>query len=75
MNIMLLKFVKKVNILLKKRSKVYLIMNINKKLLLFNNNMIDQETEEIRLRIKLHINNMIFNIIAIKIYNIMLKLS
>ena len=47
---------------------------MNKKFLLFNNNIINQEMKEIRLRIKLHINNIIFNIIIIKIYNIILKM-
>ena len=68
------KFIRKVNILLKRKSKVYLIVDINKKLLIFNNSIINQKTEEIRLRIRLYTNNIIFNIIITKIYDIRLEL-
>ena len=63
---MLLEFIKKVNILLKRKSNVYIVTVINKKLLDYNKEKIDQQTEEIKLQIRSYINDMQFNIMLIK---------
>ena len=46
---MSLTFIKKVKILLQKKSDVYKVTAVDNKLLSYNNKMIDHETEEIRL--------------------------
>ena len=46
---MLSSFAKKVNILLQRKSNVYAVIDIDEKLLKYNKERVDQETEEIRL--------------------------
>ena len=57
------------------KSDVYAVTDIDKKLLEYNKERVDQKIEEIRLHIKSYINDMQFNIILISKYNVMLKLS
>ena len=54
---MLLEFTRKMNILLRKKNEIYIVTVIDKKLLEYNKEKIDQQIEEIRLQIKLYINN------------------
>ena len=70
----LLEFIKKVNILLQKKSDIYQVTDIDKKLFKYNKEIINQEIEEIRLYIRLHINNMQFNITLISKHDVMLEL-
>ena len=65
-NFLSLEFAKKVKILLQKKSDVYVVIDIDKKLLDYNKEMIDQEIKEIRLQIESHINDMQFNIMLTK---------
>ena len=67
-------FVKKTKILLQKKSDVYAVTDIDEKLLEYNEEKIDQETEEIRLHIESHINDMQFNIMLIKWHDVILEL-
>ena len=46
---MLLEFMRKVNILLEKKSNVYVVTVIDKKFLEYNKEKIDQQIEETRL--------------------------
>ena len=46
---MLLEFIRKVNILLKRKSDVYTVIVIDKKLLKYNKEKIDQQMKEIKL--------------------------
>ena len=55
-------FVKKAKISLQKKSDVYAVTDIDEKSLEYNKETVDQETEEIRLQIRPHINDMQFNI-------------
>ena len=64
----MLEFIRKANISLKKKNNVYAVTVIDKELLEYNKEKIDQQTEEIRLQIKLHINNILFNIIITEQY-------
>ena len=52
---MLFTFIKKVNILLQKKSDVYEVTAVDDKLLLYNNEMIDHKMKEIRLEIELYV--------------------
>ena len=65
-NFLLLEFVKKIKISLQKKGNVYAVTNIDEKLLEYNKEKVNQETEEIRLYIESHINNMQFNIMLIR---------
>ena len=49
MNFLLSEFIKKVKILLQRKSDVYTVTDIDEKSLEYNKEMIDQEIEEIRL--------------------------
>ena len=71
---MLSSFAKKANILLQRKSNVYTVTDIDEKLLEYNKEKIDEETEEIRLQIRSHINNIQFNITLIRQHNIILEL-
>ena len=51
-------FARKVNIVLIKKQYMYKVNAVNSKLLKYNNKMIDQETEDIRLMIEPHVQNM-----------------
>ena len=51
-------FTKKAKILLQRKSNVYAVTDIDEKSLEYNKEIIDQEIEEIRLQIRLHINDM-----------------
>ena len=55
-------FAKKVKILLQKKSDVYAVTDIDEKPLEYNEEKVDHETEEIRLCIRPHMNDMQFNI-------------
>ena len=48
-NFLLSEFIKKAKILLQKKSNAYTVTDIDEKSLRYNKEMIDQETEEIRL--------------------------
>ena len=48
-NFMLSSFVKKANILLQRKSDVYVVTDIDEKSLKYNKERVDQEIEEIRL--------------------------
>ena len=74
-NFLLSEFAKKVKILLQKKSNVYAVTDIDEKSLEYNKEMIDQEMKEIRLQIRLYMNNMQFNIMLIKQHNVVLELS
>ena len=67
-------FAKKVKILLQKKSNIYAVTDIDEKSLRYNKETVDQETEEIRLQIRSHINNMQFNIMLIRWHDIVLEL-
>ena len=58
MNFLLSEFAKKVKISLQKKSDVYAVTDIDEKLLEYNKETVDQEMKEIRLQIKLYMNNM-----------------
>ena len=68
-------FTKKIKISLQKKSNVYTVTDIDEKPLRYNKEKINQETEEIRLCIRSHMNNMQFNIMLIRQHNIVLELS
>ena len=74
-NFLLLEFIKKVKILLQRKSDVYAVTDIDDKSLEYNKENINQETEEIRLYIRSYTNNMQFNIMLISRHNVMLELS
>ena len=74
MNFILLEFIRKVNILLKKKSDVYIVTVIDKKFFKYNKEKIDQQIKEIRLQIESYIKNMQFNIMLTKQYNVILEL-
>ena len=59
-------FTKKAKILLQKKSDVYAVTDIDEKLFEYNKETVNQETEEIRLQIRPHINNIQFNITLIR---------
>ena len=67
-------FTKKAKILLQKKSDVYAVMNIDEKSLEYNKETVDHETEEIRLQIRLHMNDMQFNIMLIRQHDVVLEL-
>ena len=48
-------FIKKVKLPLQKKSDVYEVTAVDDKLLFYNKEMIDHETEEIRLQIRPHV--------------------
>ena len=50
-------------------------MNIDKKLLKYNKERVDQKMKEIRLYIESYTNNMQFNIILTNRHDVMLELS
>ena len=69
------RFTEKVNITLNsKRRELFTVQNINKNLLTHNHKKINQETEEIILQIRLHINKIRFNIMTTETKDIVLKL-
>ena len=65
-NFLSLEFIKKAKILLQKKSNVYAVTDIDEKLLEYNKETVDQETEEIRLQIRSYMNDMQFNIMLIR---------
>ena len=67
-------FAKKVKILLQKKSDVYAVTDIDEKSLEYNKEIVDQETEEIRLCIRSYINNIQFNIMIISRHDVVLEL-
>ena len=68
-------FTKKVKISLQKKSDVYAVTDIDEKFLEYNKKTVDQEIKEIRLWIRLHMNDMQFNIMLIEQHNVVLELS
>ena len=71
---MLLEFIKKANILLRKKNKIYTVTVIDKKSFKYNKEKVDQQIKEIRLQIRSYINNIQFNIIIIKQHDVVLEL-
>ena len=67
-------FIKKVKISLQKKSDVYKVTAVDNELLSYNKRIIDHETEEIKLQIRPHIQDMQFDITLISRHNVMLKL-
>ena len=67
-------FIRKVKISLQTKSDIYAVTDIDKKLLKYNKEMINQEIKEIRLQIKSHMNNMQFNIMLTDKHDVMLEL-
>ena len=65
-NFLSLEFIKKAKILLQKKSDIYAVTDINEKLLEYNKEIVDYKTEEIKLQIRSHINNIQFNITLIR---------
>ena len=55
-------FIKKVKILLQKKSNIYAVTDIDEKSLEYNKEMINQKMKETQLQIRSHINDMQFNI-------------
>ena len=68
-------FVKKVKILLQKKSDVYAVTDIDEKLLEYNKEMINQKIKEIWLQIESHMNDMQFNIMLTRWHDVVLELS
>ena len=62
-------------ILLQKKSDVYAVTDIDEKSLEYNKETINWETEEIRLQIRPHMNDMQFNITLIRQHDVVLELS
>ena len=75
MNFLLLEFVRKVKILLQKKSDVYVVTDIDEKLLEYNKEMINQKIKEIWLQIESHMNDMQFNIMLTRWHDVVLELS
>ena len=73
-NFLLLEFIKKVKILLQRKSDVYIVTDIDKKSLEYNKEKIDQEIKEIKLHIRSHTNDMQFNIMLINKHDVVLEL-
>ena len=73
-NFLLSEFTKKTKISLQKKSNVYAVTDIDEKLLEYNKETVDWETEEIRLQIESYMNNIQFNIMLIRWYNVILEL-
>ena len=59
-------FVRKVKILLQKKSDVYTVIDIDEKSFEYNKEIIDQEMKETRLQIEPYMNNMQFDIMLIR---------
>ena len=74
MNFLLSEFVKKMKILLQKKSDIYAVTDIDEKSLEYNKEMINQETEETQLQIEPHINDMQFDIILTEWHDVVLEL-
>ena len=55
---MLLEFIRKVNILLKKKNNIYAVTVIDEESFKYNKEKINQQIKEIKLQIKSYINNM-----------------
>ena len=68
-------FVKKAKISLQKKSDVYTVTDIDEKSLEYNEEKINHKTEEIRLHIRSHINDMQFDIMLIRQHDVILGLS
>ena len=68
-------FAKKAKISLQKKSDAYAVTDIDEKLLEYNKETVDQETEETQLQIRSHINDMQFNIMLTRQHNVILELS
>ena len=69
-----LTFARKVKIPLQKKSDTHKVTAVDDKLLSYNNEMIDYKTEEIRLQIRPHVQDMQFNITLISRHDVVLKL-
>ena len=67
-------FARKMKILLQKKSDVYAVTDIDEKLLRYNEEEIDQKTEEIRLCIRSHMNDMQFDITLTGWHDVVLEL-
>ena len=63
---MSLEFARKKNISLRKKNEIYTVIAVDEKSLKYNKEKIDQQTEETRLQIELHMHNMQFDIIIIR---------
>ena len=74
MNFVLSEFIKKVKILFQKKSDVYVVTDIDEKLLEYNKEIVDQEMKEIRLQIRSHMNDMQFDIMLTEWHNVILEL-
>ena len=74
-NFLLPEFTKKTKILLQKKSNVYAVTDIDEKPLEYNEEKIDHKTEETRLHIRPHMNDMQFNIMLTRQHNVILELS
>ena len=68
-------FARKTKILLQKKSNAYAVTDIDEKFLRYNEEKIDHKTEEIRLHIRSHINDMQFNIMLTRQHDVILGLS
>ena len=75
MNFLSPEFMKKMKISLQKKSNVYAVTDIDEKSLEYNKEMIDQETEEIWLQIRPHMNDMQFDIMLTEWHDVVLELS
>ena len=56
------------------KSDVYVVTDIDKKSLRYNKEIVNQETEEIRLHIRSYINNIQFNIMLTNRHDVVLEL-
>ena len=67
-------FAKKVKISLQEKSDAYEVTVIDDKLLFYNNRMINHKTEEIKLQIRSHVQDMQFDNMLISRHDIVLEL-
>ena len=67
-------FTKKAKISLQKKSNVYAVTDIDEKPLRYNGEKVDHKTEETRLHIRPHMNDMQFNIMLTRQHNVVLGL-
>ena len=67
-------FTKKAKISLQKKSNAYAVTDIDEKFLEYNGEKVDHETEETRLHIRPHMNDMQFNITLTGQHNVILEL-
>ena len=73
-NFLLPEFAKKTKILLQKKSNAYAVTDIDEKPLEYNGEKVDHETEETRLCIEPHINDMQFDITLTEQHDVILEL-